>query len=173
MSTRAEILEALRSSQEYLLARYQTFTPQELAQNCTKSSVPEGASWRPQDHLAHLTMIEQFFQGLVHRTLQREADPIGFSQIGANNREEILAWIHRQNQEYVDAHHDESLEKILAHRAATRAKTLELLEQLTDEQLAIPIPGSPWGDGTIGGVIMINAHHEALHLSWIEEGLHS
>ena len=173
MPTRTEILEALTASQEHLLARYQTFTPQELEQRCTRSAVPEGASWRPQDHLAHLAMIERAFQGMIHRTLQAENDPVGFSRTGATTREEIIAWINRQNQEYVDTHHDESLETILADCAETRAKTLELLEQLTDEQLALPIPGAPWADGTIGGVIMTNAHHEARHLSWVEEGLRS
>lgn len=173
MPTRAEILEALSVSQKRLLARYQAFTPQELEQTCTRSAVPEGASWRPQDHLAHLAMIERAFQAMIHRTLQEEPDPVGFSRTGATDREEIIAWINRQNQEYVDTHHDESMERVLADRAATRAKTLELLKQLTDEQLAIPIPGAPWADGTIGGILLTNAHHETLHLSWIEEGLRS
>lgn len=173
MPTRTEILEALTVSQERLLARYQVFTSQELEQACTRSAIPEGASWRPQDHLAHLAMIERAFQGMIRRTLQAETDPVGFRRTGATTREEIIAWINRQNQEYVDAHHDESLEAVLADRTATRAKTLELLEQLTDEQLALPIPGSPWADGTIGGIILTNAHHEALHLSWMEEGLRS
>lgn len=173
MPTRTDILEALTTSQECLLARYQIFTPEELEEPCTRSAVPEGASWRPQDHLAHLAMIERAFQGMIRRTLQAEADPVGFSRTGATNRKEIIAWINRQNQEYVDTHHDETLETVLADRAATRAKTLELLEQLTDEQLALPVPGAPWADGTIGGIILTNAHHEARHLSWIEEGLRS
>jgi hypothetical protein len=46
-----------------------------------------------------------------------------------------------------------------------------MLEQLTDEQLAMPIPGAPWGDGTIGGVLMTNARHATMHVAWIEEGL--
>lgn len=171
MPTRAEILETLTASQERLLARYQAFTPQELERRCTESAIPEGASWRPQDHLAHLAMIERAFQGMIRRTLQGEADPIGFSRSGLTSQEEIVAWVHQQNQEYIDAHHDESLAAVLANRAVTRAKTLEMLEQLTDAQLAQPVPGAPWGDGTIGSIIMINSHHETMHLSWVEEGL--
>lgn len=171
MPTRSEILETLTHSQEHLLARYQAFTPQELERSCTESAVPDHAAWRPQDHLVHLAMIERAFQGMIRRTLQGEADPVGFGRTGATNREEIIAWINRQNQDYVDAHRDDSMETILADCAATRKKTLELLEQLTDEQLALPVPGAPWADGTIGGVIITNAHHEARHLAWVEEGL--
>lgn len=171
MPTRVEILETLTSSQERLLARYQAFTPQELDCSCTESATPGRAAWRPQDHLAHLAMIERKFQEMIHRTLQKEADPVGFSRTGATNREEVIAWINRQNQDHVEAHHDDTMQTILEDRVATRKKSLELLEQLTDEQLALPVPGAPWADGTIGGLIITNAHHEALHLAWIEEGL--
>lgn len=54
----------------------------------------------------------------------------------------------------------------------TRDEVLEtLLEQVSDEQLAIPLPGAPWADGTISGILITNARHERLHLSWVENGL--
>src|SRR5260370_750717 len=76
MPTRVEILKTLANSQERLLARYRAFTPQELDCSCTESATPGRAAWRPQDHLAHLAMIERKFQAMIHRTLQKEPDPV-------------------------------------------------------------------------------------------------
>ena len=87
------------------------------------------------------------------------------------NWKEALAWVHRQNQISAEKHADDSLEEILADLTATRRKTLELLEQLTDEQLAQPVPGAPWADGTIGGVLITNAHHATMHTVWVDDGL--
>lgn len=173
MPTRADILSALAEAHTTLLARYQTFTPEELECPCTQSETPGGEAWRPKDHLAHLTLIERAFQGMARRYLKGNADPVGFSRTGAKNREEILAWIHHNNQAYVEAHRNDSMETLFADLAEARQDTLTMLEHLTDEQLNATLPGAPWGDGTIGGVLMTNAHHELMHLSWVEQGLHT
>ena len=171
MPTREVILSTLAEEREKLLARYQLFTQEELECPCTQSEVPGAGPWRPKDHLAHLALIERAFQGMVQRVLKGSADPVGFSRSGATNREEVLAWIHRNNQAYVEAHLNDSMQVLLADLAGARKDTLVLLEQLTDEQLTIPLPGAPWADGTIGGILVTNARHETLHLSWVEEGL--
>ena len=53
---------------------------------------------------------------------------------------------------------------------ATRAGTLTLLAELTDEQLASKIPGAPWSDGTVGGIMAAHAGHARMHRHWAEEG---
>lgn len=83
---------------------------------------------------------------MIRRTLREETDPVGFSQTGLASRPEILAWIHQQNQAYADAHHEDSLDTILADLTSVRQSTLTLLEQLTDEQLSLPVTGAPWAD---------------------------
>jgi len=171
MPTRADILHALTEDHQNFLAYYDMLTPEELAQPCTQSGVPEGKPWTPKDHLAHLVLIERTFQSIIKNTLRGDADPVGFSRRGAKNKEEIKVWIDQNNQTYADAHHEDSIETILSDLAATREKTLALLEQLTDEQLASAIPGSHWTDGTIGGLLITNAHHERLHQKWVTEGL--
>jgi hypothetical protein len=108
---------------------------------------------------------------MIRRTLDQEADPIGFRKSGATNRDEVLAWVHRENQAHTDRHADDSLEEILARLTATRRQTLELLNELSDEQLAQPVPGAPWDDGTIGGVLITNAGHAKRHTSWVDAGL--
>lgn len=72
----------------------------------------------------------------------------------------------------MDAHRGDDLDTLLKDLDAARADTLALLDELTDEQLAAPLPGAPWADGTIGGVLITNAHHEVQHWTWVAEGLH-
>jgi DinB superfamily len=172
MPTRTEILDALGRSQEQLFTHFRALTLEELERPCTENEFPGGTPWRPKDHLSHLAFIERQFQGMIRRTTEGETDPLGFSsRIGTTKREEVLAWVHRQNQANAEKHADDSLEDIFANLAATRQKSLELLEQLSDEQLAQPVPGAPWADGTIGGVLITNAYHAERHIAWIEEGL--
>jgi len=172
MPTREVILKTLEEAREELLASYQKFTPEELERSCTASEVPDGNPWSPKDHLAHLTLIERAFQSMIRRTLRGSEDPVGFSRTGATSREELLAWVHQNNQTYVDAHHNDLMETLLADLAQARQDTLALLGQLTDEQLSLPLPGAPWDDGTVGGILITNGRHEHLHLSWLHEGLH-
>ncbi len=171
MPTRVEILDILSKSQEQLFARIQAWPPAELERACTTSETPDSPPWRPKDHFTHLVRVERAFQGMIRRTIEGKTDPVGFSRIGAKNRDEVVAWIHQQNQAYTEAHYDDSIEHILADLTAARQESLALLAQLTDEQIALPIPGAPWADGTIGGILITNAQHAVQHLSWIQEGL--
>ncbi len=174
MPTRSEILDTLAASSEKLHAYYQALTPEERERACTSSEIDSAASWCPKDHLAHLTSVERAFQGMIRRTLQGHKDPTGFGSTGdATNREEIVAQIHKHNQEYIETHRTDSSETVLADLDAARATTLALLEQCTDEQITIIVTGAPWSDGSIGGVMLTNAHHAVQHMTWIEEGLHS
>ena len=33
------------------------------------------------------------------------------------------------------------------------------------------LPGAPWADGTIGGVLAVNGDHGRMHWSWVREGI--
>ena len=45
------------------------------------------------------------------------------------------------------------------------------MKELTNEQLTEKLPGAPWADGTIGGVLAVNGDHGRVHWSWLREGL--
>jgi hypothetical protein len=170
--TRIEILDTLSRSQEQLFAAFRAMKAADLERPCTENEHPGGPPWRPKDHLSHLAFIERQFLLMIRRTVDGERDPIGIrARIGTTSREEVLAWVHRQNQAYAEEHADDSLEGILADVSATRQKSLELLAEITDHELARPIPGAPWNDGTIGGVLITNAGHAEQHTSWVEAGL--
>jgi hypothetical protein len=52
-----------------------------------------------------------------------------------------------------------------------RGETLALLADLSDGQLVEKLPGAPWADGTIGGVLATNADHGRMHWHWVKEGM--
>lgn len=174
MFQRDTILCVLEVARERLLAHYQSFTQEELETPCTESEVPDGAPWRPKDHLVHLLATERAFHGIIKRTLEGNASPVGFSRGRITRQEDMLSFVDRLNQKTIDAHRDDDVNTCLTELAKSRQDTLALMEQLTDEQLALPIAdaASWWADGTIGGLLITMAHHEIVHVSWIEKALH-
>ena len=52
---------------------------------------------------------------------------------------------------------------------AVRADTVALLAELSDDDLASKIPGAPWSDGTVGGIMAANADHGRMHYGWAKE----
>jgi len=168
MPTRSEILDTLAASQEQVTVYFQGLSPVELERPCTASAVPGEAAWRAKDHFAHLAANERNIQILLRLTLHGETSLPG--NLGAMNREERLALSNQRNQSYVNAHHDDSMETLVADLAAARQETLHLLEQFTDEQLAASASVSFAADRTAGDLFAANAQHAAVHMTWIEGG---
>ena len=168
--TKAEIIERLNRERATLVERYRALTPDELVAPCTESEAPDGTPWSAKDHLAHLLRIEEAFLAMAKRTLGGEVAPVRFS---GTSREEAIAGVHRDNERHVSSLRDRSLDDLLGDLDVARQATLAFLADATDEHLATPIPGAPWGDGTIGGVLLTNAYHERGHLAWVDEGLAS
>jgi hypothetical protein len=115
-------------------------------------------------------MIERAFQGMIHRTLEGSKAPLNID-LKSGGMEGIMARVHKGNQDNVDAHKDDDLETLLADLDEARIETKRLLADLSDEQLATTVPGAPWADGTIGGVLLTNAYHQIQHWTWVEEGI--
>jgi DinB superfamily len=165
---RSKIVSKLARERETLISRFRALSDADLTRPCTESEAADGSPWSAKDHLAHLAFIERAFQGMIRRTIDGESNPVRF---GGGSRDEVIARVHKGNQDNVDSHRDDDLETLLKDLDAARNDTLALLDELTDEQLASPLPGAPWNDGTIGGVIITNAHHEIQHWTWVTEGL--
>ena len=165
---RDSIRGKLAAERANLLAEIGAMSPDDLSRPCTESEADDGRAWSAKDHLAHLAYIERAFQGMIERHLKGEANPVG---LGGGDRSSILGRVHRGNEDNVDAHRGDDVPTLLADLDAARADSLELLDRLSDEQLAQPLPGAPWADGTIGGVLMTNAYHQVQHLAWVRDGL--
>jgi hypothetical protein len=170
MPERDAIIGKLAKERERLEEHFRSLSADDLVCACTQSEAEDGAPWSAKDHIAHLAMIERAFQGMIRRHLSGEKDPVGLDFSGAS-RAEVIARIHKGNEDNVREHKDDDIDTLFADLDAARADTLALIGELTDEQLATPLPGAPWADGTIGGVLMTNAYHAIQHWQWVEEGL--
>lgn len=168
MADRDRILASLLRERSELESRYRHFDDDLLDTPCTPSEDPGGRDWTPRDHLAHLLRIEVAFLAMARATIGGEGDPV---RIPGSSMEEKLQAVHRANEEHVDALRGRSVDELLTELAAARAETLAFIDELSDDQLDLPIPGAPWGDGSIGSVLRTNAYHERQHLAWVDEGL--
>ena len=187
MSTRAEILATLAASQTQVLAFFQGLSAHDLDRPATASDVPGAAPWRAKDHLAHLAQSERNIQHVLRRILAGETrDAFLRSQYPAGmplprilgdldaltpeEEERLELAIAVINQTYLNAHHDDTLELLVADYLAARQDTLDLLYQFTDEQLAAAVP-TVVGDGVAGDFFAGRAGHATDHMTEIEEGL--
>ena len=82
-----------------------------------------------------------------------------------------MAAVHESNEDWVSRHRALTLNEIAAVGQQIRSETLMLVAELSDEQLVEKLPGAPWADGTIGGVLAVNGDHGRMHWSWVREGL--
>jgi hypothetical protein len=170
--TRTAIAGKLAKERAALLDHYASLSPAQLTDPCTDSEHEGGRPWAAKDHLAHIANIERTFQGIIERTLAGEKAPVALGGSGASV-DDIMASVHRMNEAHVDANRATSLDALLADIAAARADSVALLDRLTDDELARPVPGAPWADGTIGGVLITLGYHDQQHMTWVTEGLAS
>ena len=187
MPTRAEIVDTLAASQTQVLAFFQGLSAEDLARPATASDVPGAAPWRAKDHLAHLAKSERNIQRLLRRVLAGEPPDVilrsqypegmplpgtlgDLSALTAEEQERLGLAIAQLNQTTVNAHHDDTLEMLVAEYQAARQDLLDLLRQFTDEQLAALVPPVV-GDQTAGDLFAGKAGHASEHMTSIEEGL--
>jgi hypothetical protein len=186
MPTRAEILDTLAASQAQVLAFFQGLSPHDLERPATANGVPGAAPWRAKDHLAHLAQSERNGQHLLRDILAgeppddilRQQYPPGMPLPGIlgnldaltpEEEERLVLAIAQLNQTTVNAHHDDSLELLVAEYLAARQDTVALLHQFSDEQLAATVP-TVVGDQTPGDFFAGRAGHATDHMTEIEEG---
>ena len=146
----------------------------ELRAPRTRSEHDPESWWSHADHFVHTTLIERSFNEMVRRHLRGEQgmDPAMVDESGASLRplEDLMAYVHRYTEEWKQEQEGKPLDELVRIGLAVRADTLALLSELDDEQLASRIPGAPWGDGTVGGVLAIHAAHARMHRQWSEAG---
>jgi hypothetical protein len=186
MPTRAEILDTLAASQTQVLAFFHGLSPHDLERPATANGVPGAAPWRAKDHFAHLVQSERNNQQLLHRSLAGETRdvflrlqyPEGMPMPGTlgnwdaltpEEQERLELAVASVNQAYLNAHHDDSIEKLAADFLAARQDTLNLLHQFTDEQLATLVP-MVTGEQAVGDLFAGRAGHATEHITEIEEG---
>ena len=124
------------------------------------AAAPLESGWAPKDHLAHLVDAERQYQRIVELTIAGDGDPLELRSRGAT-REERLKWFDERNAGVIAAHRADTVEDGLTGLSRVRTTTIELIERLDEEELALPVPGSRW---TVGTLIEEIARHQAKHL---------
>jgi hypothetical protein len=169
---RVEIETRLNEGRNWLLAKFEGLSDDQLRRPLTQSQHDPENHWTPLDHLAHQALIENNFIAMVKRHFAGRANPVGLLNDDSGQprtRDDIMKIVHAQTEEWQVAHHDDSFSEVLALTAAARGATLRLLSELRDEQLEEDLPGAPWADGTVGAVLGTNADHGRMHWKWLEE----
>lgn len=172
MPTRTAIEGKLANERGHLLEHYRGLSDDDLTRPCTESEHAGGRPWAAKDHLAHIANIERTFQGIIERTLAGERSPVGLGGNGVS-RDDIMATVHRRNEDHVDSMRAASLDVVLADMEAARRDSMALLGRISDDDLARPVPGAPWADGSIGGVLITLGYHDQQHMDWVVAGLAS
>lgn len=168
---RIELERTLNESRNWLLEKYGSLSEEQLRRPLTPSQHDPENLWSALDHFAHLALIERNFTVMVQRHVAGEANPVGLlnDDLGQpRSRDEIMMIVHEMTEEWQIKHHDDAFSDVVALTASARSGTLQLIADLSDEQLAQKLPGAPWADGTIGGVLGVNADHGRMHWGWVE-----
>jgi DinB superfamily len=169
---RIDIENKLAKDRAWLLETYAGLTDDELHRGITPSEHDPSNLWSALDHLAHLALIEHNFAGMVRRHVAGSDNPVGLATDAdgkPRSMADIMASVHAMTEEWQRKHAGKSLDEVVALGQTARGVTLTLLAELTDEQLAEKLPGAPWADGTIGGVLAANADHGRMHWKWVTD----
>lgn len=140
----------------------------------TRSEHDPDSWWSTADHFIHTTLIERRFNEMIRRHIGGAGgmDPhmVDESAQALRPVEDIMAYVHAMTERWKLEHQDKPIDELVRVGLAVRAETLALLAELDDEQLASKIPGAPWSDGTVGGIMAVHTDHAVMHRRWAAEG---
>ena len=171
---RIELEAKLGRDRAKLIELFEGLSDQELTRDATPSEHDSSLAWSAKDHLAHLAGIEKSFNRMIRRHLDGDKEPVGprtDADGKPRSREQVMGAVHKSNEDWVSRHRGMSLNEIVAVGQRVRSETLTLLAELSDKQLLEKLPGAPWADGTIAGMLAVNGDHGRMHWSWLREGL--
>jgi hypothetical protein len=169
---RIELETKLNDGRNWILDKFVNLSASELNRPLTPSEHDPDNVWTPLDHFAHLALIERDFVAIARRHIDGAQDPVTLLKKRdgkSRSREEIMAAVHAMTEKWQLEHHGKSLDEVVALTSHARANTLNLIAELSDAQLQEKIPGAPWADGTIAGVLGANADHGRGHWKWLVE----
>jgi hypothetical protein len=169
---RIDVESKLNESRNLLMANFAELTEEQLRRPLTESEHDPHNMWSALDHFAHLALVENNFVAMIRRHVSGDQNPVGLlkdEKGETRSREEIMAGIHAMTDKFQHQHHNDSLSDVVALTAKSRAATLQLISELSDEQLDEVLEGAPWGDGTLGGVLGANGSHAHMHWNWSTE----
>lgn len=173
---RIEIELKLNTSRSECIERLSKLSEDELHAPRTQSEHDPALWWSQADHFIHTTAIEKNFNAMIRRHVAGErgmaGSPVKLDDDGkpTGSLEDIMKAVNAWTEEWAVQHRGKPLDELVRIGAVVRGETLQLLSELTDEQLADRIPGAPWAKGVVGGIIAVNADHAYAHHGYGEGG---
>jgi hypothetical protein len=169
---RIEIEVKLNRDRAWLLETLSQMNEDEIYSPRTRSEHDPNKTWSFADHFVHTTLIERNWNDMFRRHLEgKQGMTLGTNSDGTRQSlEEVMAGIHKWTEGWADENRGKPLDELVRIGLAVRSETLKLLADLTDDQLDSKIPGAPWADGTVGGIMAANADHGRTHFKWATEG---
>jgi len=160
---RADALEAIAA-----------MTEEERRAPRTRSEHDPDSWWSHADHFIHTTLIEKRFNEMIRRHLAGEPamDPNMVDESGERLRDvnDIMAYVHSWTEGWKVENQDKPVDELVRIGCEVRSDTLALLATLTDEDLASKIPGAPWANGIVGGIMAVHTDHTLMHQQWAADG---
>jgi hypothetical protein len=162
----------LNRDRAWLLETLQGMSSDELFAPRTPSEHDPDKTWSFADHFIHTTLIEENWNAMFRRHIAGEPGmaPRVNTDGTPQSRDDVMTWLHGWTEAWADKHRGKPLDELARVGLAVRSDTLALLSELSDEQLASVIPGTPWADHTVGGIMAANADHGRMHFKWAKEG---
>ena len=173
---RVEIELRLHRSRTECIERLRELSDEELHAPRTQSEHDPSLWWSRADHFIHTTLIERNFNQMIRRHVAGEKAMAGSPvQLDDDLKpvtsiEDIMAAVNAFTEEWAIEHRGKPLDELVRIGATVRGETLQLLSELTDEQLADRIPGAPWAKGIVGGILAVNADHAEAHHGYGVDG---
>jgi len=170
---RTEIEITLNRGRADALEMIAAMDEEELRAPRTRSEHDVDSWWSWADHFIHISLIERNFNAMIRRHLAGEQgmDRAMVDESGKALRPlgDIMAYVHELTESWKVKHEGKTLPELVRISSAIRAETLQLLSEIDDEQLQSKIPGAPWSDGTVGGIMAAHAGHWKMHRNWAQE----
>jgi DinB superfamily len=170
MTPRAEELAIrLQAQTEAMERSFREIQGSDRQRPITASQDPRGSPWSATDHLAHVVQSEWGLLAIGQRLVANDPDPVRLARRG-NTPEERTAFVNSENQAQVQSRRGHSFEELLDELGKVCEQRIQLLDGLSDDQLARPVPGSQQVD-LLWAALLGSTRHAETHLEIVQRAL--
>ena len=135
----------------------------------TTSEHAGGSPWSAKDHLSHVVQSEWGFLEIGQRLVANDPDPARLSRRG-NTSHERNAFVNKENQDQVQFRNGQGFAELLDELRNVCEQRIQLLNGLTDEQLARLVPSSERA-GLQWAALLGSTRHAEAHVEIVQRAL--
>jgi hypothetical protein len=172
--TRIDLELKLNNGRNWILETYTALGEQAMDTPATRDEHDADVWWTPRDHFAHANRLVSLNNRIIRSHFFGEQPPVMLDHghvadttPEGQGPEAMMAAVHRMTHEIWEENRSRSLSEIVAMGQRVRGEQLQILGELTDDQLDGP---GPMG-GTVADLVLLNLGHDRLHLRWAIDGL--